>query len=164
MASSEQATVSTPSRLRQVLSRHSYVRSSHFTDDSSKLVSPLENMNTDQQEPSLAFSPNSSVVRDNHSQYPKASGESTRMGSGTNVGHSNSAMFNQPLLPYDSAEGSVDASSFGLRVGSNDMVEGDWANDGAYQMAWSSFDPWISGTYDQDNWDAQDFMAGELDS
>lgn len=118
-------------------------------------------MNTDQQEPLPTFSPSHSVVRDDHSQNPKASSESTRVG--TETGHHISAVFNHPLLSYASVEGSVDPSSFRFGGERESIIEGDWANDGAYQMAWSSFDPWISGTYDQDNCDLQDFMAGKWD-
>ncbi|KEF58107.1 uncharacterized protein A1O9_06030 [Exophiala aquamarina CBS 119918] len=163
MASSEPSAVQRKPRVRQVLSRHSFVRASGFTDDSSELVAPLNTMIAKRQEHVYAFSPSPSVLRDGHPQNPKSSGGNAGIGLSADTGNPNSVVFNTPLLPYASAEGSADPSAIVPRDGCESVVGGDWANDGAYQMAWSSFDPWISGTYHQDNWDVQDFMTGKWD-
>jgi hypothetical protein len=160
---SELPAIPTAPRLRQVFSRHSYFRASDFIDDSSRLVAPLDSMSADQRVPMPIFNPGSRVPRDDHSDNPNASEDSTGIGSDMGTVHHDSAMKNTSLPPRTVAADLPGYSHPGIRGQREDIVEIDWANDGAYQMAWSSFDPWISGSYEQDESNVQDFMAGTWD-
>ncbi|KAK5047344.1 hypothetical protein LTR84_006867 [Exophiala bonariae] len=157
--SSELPNIPAAPRLRQVFSRHSYFRASGFIDDSSRLVAPLDSMSTDQRDALPTFSPSPRVVREDHADNPNTSKDSTGNGSDTGTAHHNSVLINTRIPSRTLVAPLPGHSNHGFRGQREDMTEVDWSNDGAYQMAWSSFDPWISGSYDQDNSHVQDFMA-----